>query len=409
MFQPLSHCGKVRRCKYKMAHKKYWLKKLIVVGILAVVLTTLLVLKNNVAVSEFMATTFARGWIWLFGNILGWIPISFYELFLIVAILALLLVIILMIANLCKRNFRRVVSTLLTTVIVVLSGVTLYTAVASFSYNREPLPEEILTEYSSNDFTYEEALLLAKYVINKANECYQLTEHDSNGNVVLPSFDQLNDMIIEEYKRLDCDYFSSFTPRAKRIINKRIMSEMHITGVFFAPFGEANVNGNENNLFTPGTIAHEMAHGKGVMRESDANMVKSYLLLTSQNPYLQYSGWVDCLSKAISMVSYYPEWTQDLRAELRNSVNPAIWKEISNYNNFYGQFTLFNDVGNFFNDIYLKLQGETDGVDSYVKPPVIQGTGQFTPDGEEIVVVRNFSDVQNLLITLYKQGKIVLQ
>ena len=274
------------------------------------------------------------------------------------------------------------------------------------TYNRNDLPADIYSQYSSKDLTYAEALEIANIIIDRANETFSATKHDTDGNIVYPfNFKELCDMMKEEYKRLDNRYFSSYTPSGKRIINKTIMSELHITGVFFAPFGEANVNGNENNLYLPHTLAHEIAHSKGVMKEFQADIVSCYVLLQSDNPYLSYGAYVQCLNSALNIVSLYP----DSKAHydlLEAKVNDAIYTERRNYTAFYSQFHHFDDLGDFLNDIYLKLQKQPDGSGSYVKPGEIIDTGNTDNDGRPIVEVVNFSGMQNLLITLYKQGKL---
>lgn len=391
-----------------MKNKNSIVTKLIVIGALGVLLAVLLLLKTNVAICEFFATTIARCWIWLTGHLLGWIPISFYELFLIVAISGLIVCIVIIIRYFCKRKPKQAVSLLLSIVIVALCGVNLYTSTASFSYDRQPLPKEILTDFSGNDLPYEEALAIANYVVDQVNELYESTPHDKDGNVIMPSLAELNDLLQEEYKRLNDvgnGYLSAFTPNAKGILNKRIMSEMHVAGVFFAPFGESNINVTRMDVYTPSTMAHELAHAKGVMRESDANTISAYLLLTSQNQYLRYSGYVYVMQNALSMVSAYRDSDADYFA-LRNRINRGVFAELSNYSKHWGQYTLLDDIGEFFNNIYLKLQGQTDGTGSYQKPPVIEGTGEKDEDGNEIIVVINFSNIQNVLINLYKQGQI---
>ena len=65
-----------------------------------------------------------------------------------------------------------------------------------------------------------------------------------------------------------------------------------------------------------------------------------------------------------------------------------------------------DDLGQWFNDLYLKLQKQEDGTGSYVKPPITEGTGEVDGSGNEIIYVVSFSGMQNLLINLYKQGKL---
>lgn len=389
-----------------MIERKSALKKLIVLLSLVALFVTLTLLSKSKAVCEFFASTFARAWIFVFGNIFGVLPFSGYELFLIAAIVLAVVFCVYLVIFLAKRRWNRLVSMLLIAAITVFSFLNIYTATASMTYNRNDLPADIYSQYSSKDLTYAEALEIANIIIDRANETFSATKHDTDGNIVYPfNFKELCDMMKEEYKRLDNRYFSSYTPSGKRIINKTIMSELHITGVFFAPFGEANVNGNENNLYLPHTLAHEIAHSKGIMKEFQADIVSCYVLLQSDNPYLSYGAYVQCLNSALNIVSLYP----DSKAHydlLEAKVNDAIYTERRNYTAFYSQFHHFDDLGDFLNDIYLKLQKQPDGSGSYVKPGEIIDTGNTDNDGRPIVEVVNFSGMQNLLITLYKQGKL---
>lgn len=381
--------------------------RLIVLGVLIVLFVTLTLLKNNQRVCELFARTFSRAWILVFGSALGWLPFSLYELFLIVAIVGAIVFIVLEIVFAAKHKWQALLSGALIVALSVFAFLNIYTATASFSYGRDSLPGEVYSEYSGDDLTYEQAVALAEAVINQLNADYHATEHDEEGNIVYPySFREVSDMLANEYKRLESSYFSSYTPRGKKIINKTIMSEMHITGVFFAPFGEANVNGYEvRNMYFPHTLAHEMAHGKGVMREYEANLVASYICLTSDNPYLRYGALVDCMYSAIGIVGLYPNSNAEY-SRLHSMIDAGIDTERANYSRFYGQFNTLSRIGSFFNDLYLKLNKQEDGTGSYYKPWEGVGTGDFDDDGHEIVQIINFSATQNLLIKLFKENRL---
>lgn len=389
-----------------MIARRNLIKKLIVLGVLAALFLILTLLSGNKAVCEFFAATFARAWIFVFGHIFGLLPFSCYELFLIAAIVSAVFFVVYLIIFTAKRKWNKLLSMILIAAIAVFSFLNIYTATASMTYNRNELPGEVYSQYSSNNLTYGEAIQLAEIIIDGANQAYEQTKHDANGNIEYPfDLDGLSDLIVEEYKRLDNDYFSAYTPKGKRIINKTIMSELHIVGVFFAPFGEANINGNENNLYLPQTLAHEIAHAKGVMREFQADIVSYYVLLQSDNPYLRYGAYVKCLASALQIVSLYPNSNADY-ARLESKIDRRIYAERKNYSEFYAQYNHLDNLGDFFNDLYLKLQKQPDGTGSYVKPGDIVDTGNVDNSGQPIVEVLSFSGVQNLLITLYKQGKI---
>lgn len=381
--------------------------KLIVSLVLLLVYVDLtVILGNSTQIAEWFARNFSRGWIAVWGTLTGWLPFSMYELFLIVAIVAAVVGVVFVIVWLCKRKWMRAVSLVLTVCICVTSFLTVYNVTAGYAYRRESLPSQVYTAQNPNKFDRDSAIAMAQLVVNELNKAYEQTPHDENGNVILPSIEQIHNDIAEEYKRIDgeqCNgYFNSYNPAVKQITNKWVMSQMHIVGVFFAPFGEANVNPNENNYNMPHSMAHEMAHGKGVMRENEANLVASYLLLTCDKPYLRYSALMKVYFSAISLVSMYPN-TNDAVALLRSSVRSEIYAEMSNYNKFWSQFTLIGDIGNWFNDIYLKLHKQ-NGTGSYVKPPISEDTGEKDDDGNPIVTIVSFSDTQSLLVMLYKQG-----
>lgn len=393
-----------------MIERKSLFKKLIALGTLIVLFVTLTLLSNNKVVCEFFASTFARAWIYVFGHISSVLPFSCYELFLIVAIVLAVLFVVMLIRFLANRKWNKLLSMVLITAITVLSFLNIYTATATMTYNRSELPQEIYQQQNSETFTYEEAVELAEIMVKCVNEAYLATEHDENDKIVYPdSYDikELSRLIDEAYAAMGCDYLSDYTPIGKKIINKTIMSELHIVGVFFAPFGEANINGYEESLNLPQTLAHEIAHSKGVMREYEAEIVSLCALLASDDPYLRYSAYSQCFSRAISLLTYFPNWSEKGDyTRLRNMVDKRIYQERSEASLFYSKFNHLDRLGEFFNDLYLKLQKQPDGTGSYSKPSDVVDTGQVDNTGNPIYHVISFSGIDNLLITMYKQSKL---
>ncbi len=382
--------------------KKKILNKIIVVATLALLLVVLSSLKDNASVCEFFATTFARAWIFLFGNILGWIPISFYELMLIVASIAIIFVVVLTICEIFQKKWISLLGLLLSCAIVTLSFVNIYTATASFSYNRDNLPVEVYTETKVDEVTYQDVLSMATNVIDKVNYAYENTQHDEDGNIVYPyNFAKLNKQLKKEFKKLPKDYFSTFTPTSKKMLNTTIMNELFLSGVFFAPFGEPNVSFSQMDVYLPVTVAHEMSHAKGVMRENEANLVAYYTLLTSEDLYLQYSALTSVMNSALHMVLLFPDSYGDYQ-KLMGKINPSIRKEVRNASVELSQYKLLGDIGDYFNDLYLKLQNQ-GGTNSYVKPPVVDTTPQLDSFGRPIIKIKKFSDTEYLLIHMYYQ------
>jgi hypothetical protein len=398
----------------KTTTKKTIIGKGIAAGILLAVVVALSLLKLSTSVSEWFTTHFARWWITIFGTLFGWLPISAYELFLILAAVYLLYFVITVIVRLSKKQRLRALSMTLTLIIVVFSFLSIYSATAGFAYNREPLPFNYY-EYSPDnlDFPREEAIDLVETVLFNLTILLNRMQRDAAGVTVAPyDVTELGRRIAVDFDRVlaDSSYFSSFNVAVKPILNRWIMSQMRISGVFFAPTGVATVNMTTANYHLPLTVAHEMAHGKGVMYETDADLVASYVCLQSTNPYILYSAYVNAYAVLYDLLSFYDDETTALRDEMYAAFDPArlISNEKRLSNEKWQKYTLFKDFGEKFNDFYLKLQGESNGTGSYLDgtthdtEPIVDGnTGEVI--GEKVVYL---SRALRLIMRMYLDGKI---
>lgn len=377
---------------------------LIAAGANAAILAILLILRTNSTVSEWMASHFSRGWVSLFSRITSIFPFSLYETFLYVVIIGIVALIVTAIVFFCKRAAFRALTFIMVIVLAGLVFGNIYTLSAGFSYYRaQPTLPYYEAEYLGDD-QKEELIALATFMTEDFNYVARKMERDNSGKTIGMPVEELSKLLIEEYKRLDeFDYYSSFTPRAKTIASKNIMSNMHITGVFFAPFGEANVNPLTPSSNMPVTMAHELAHSKGAMRESDANLVAYYITLTSENEYLRYSGYMACYSYLMTIVYSFDKnkWL-----DLYDSWDPVIDKEIALNNAFWSEYDLLDKITDAFNDLYLKLQGQKDGTGSYTEPtlpPDIVEIPSPDPDGGMITETRyNLNTVQKMMLKALK-------
>ena len=141
------------------------------------------------------------------------------------------------------------------------------------------------------------------------------------------------------------------------------------------------------------------------MREYEADIVSCYVCLTSDDPYIRYGALVHCMYTAIAMVELYPN-TNDKVTELVNMIDPNVITEWRHDSEKWAKYDLLDKIGEFFNNLYLKLNGQS-GTDSYTKPGDNVITDEKDDEGDVVVYVANFSDMQNLLITLNRQGKLI--
>lgn len=77
---------------------------------------------------------------------------------------------------------------------------------------------------------------------------------------------------------------------AKGMLFSRVMSLVDFTGFFFPLTAEANVNTDFPSSLFPSTVAHELAHQRGVAKEQEANFVAVLACLDYGDPAYVYSA-----------------------------------------------------------------------------------------------------------------------
>lgn len=378
----------------------------IAAGVLAAVLAILLLLRLNEGVAEWMAANVSRGWISIMSRITGIFSFSLYETMLYVMIIAAIALITTAIVFFCKKAAMRACTYLMIILLVALSFGDVYTLSAGFAYFREDVDLPFYDREYISESQKEEIFELAEFMVDDFN--YLSGKMARNDGMTISPYtnSELSKKLTDEYKRLDSDYFSDFTPRAKSIMSKNIMSHMHITGVFFAPFGEANVNPLTPASDMPVTMAHELAHSKGVMREDEANLVAYWLLITSEDEYLRYSGYCGCYYRLFPILAYFDSKRS---SELYAKIDGAVFTEERLASEFWASYTLFDGITEAFNDLYLKLQGQKEGTGSYFEPNLepgeIEVPGETEGEPPHVETAFLLNNVQRMMIKAIEERK----
>ncbi len=376
---------------------------------LAVLLTVLLAVRLNESVAEWCTTHISKYIVFVMGHITSVLPFSLYEWTLILVIAGVIALVVLAIVGLCKKKYFAVLKGICIFSVVAIAFGNLYTLSAGFAYYRKPL------EIERSETVYKGDILLdiANGFADDMNALSAQLPRDENGNVISPySVGELAEKLREEYKRLDGDYFFSYTPKAKKLVNGWFMTSSGFTGVSFLPFGEPNVNGMTPASDLPQTMAHELAHTKGVMRENEANLTAYWLLLSSDDPYLRYCGYFATLGTMYSAVAIGNNYDFEKADEFWQNVAPEFKKEQSNATEFWlnyrGPFAFLTDfldrAGRWFNDLYLKINGADDGEGSYNNPWDIIETPVIDPDTGETIITYEpvYSEIHKIYFAIYE-------
>lgn len=144
----------------------------------------------------------------------------------------------------------------------------------------------------------------------------------------------------------------------------RLMSRMDFTGFYCAYTGESNVNIDSPACLLPSTVAHELAHQRGVASEQECNFLAVLASTTSGDPAYIYSGWLmGYIYLGNALYSCDPETYYTIRQSLPETVQADLA-----YNNAYwAQFrdSAVQKVSNKVYDSVLKAYGDERGIQSY--------------------------------------------
>lgn len=306
---------------------------------------------------------FARGVTRFIGFVLNtftnYIPVSFYEftaLFLIAGGISLAAVILVLTA---KKRFALVRVYLYRLVSAVVA------VVAAFGLTYAPMYER----YSSLDalgltlaeVNEEKIYAAAEYFVNLLAETSSSLSRDKDRNVLPTS--EFNDLASEfnaGFDKLNSDYFNGYKVIPKKVSMSVPMSYLGITGIYFPFYAESNLNVNVPPYTLPFTMAHEMAHAKGISRENEANGVAYALCLYSSDSYIRYSGLMNASAYLINRLN------EEKYQELVNKLPEEILAEYANANAHYEKYEgVIDEISSFFNDLFLKSNGVQSGISSY--------------------------------------------
>ena len=306
---------------------------------------------------------FARGvtrWLsGLLGLISNAVPVSLYEIAALLLVFGAVFLLVQLAVLLRQRRFARLREVLCRLLAAGLGVLLAFGALYAPLYGRKTVFDAL--DLSETQVTREGVRAAAGYYIEALNALSARMRRDEDGNVIAAhSLAELSDLLNAEYGRQGGGYFSPYFVRVKGVALSVPMSYLGITGIYMPFFAEANVNVNIPAYSLPVTMAHEMAHAKGVAQEGQANIVAYALCLRSEEAALRYSG---LMSAAAALLNALPQ--EEFEA-LYGQLSPAVRREYANASAHYQKYEgLIDSISSFFNDLFLKANGVPGGIESY--------------------------------------------
>lgn len=216
----------------------------------------------------------------------------------------------------------------------------------------------------SHPVSVEELEDVTRYFVELANQYSGQVVRDSEGVYTVDVEDLL------DRSQTLCHEVQALFPclegpdlRAKPVVFSRFMSRINYTGFFFPYTAEANVNVDSPLCMLPSTIAHELAHQRGVAGEDEANFVAVLACLESGDPDFIYSAALMAyvyLGNALNRTDYQTWY------DVYYSLNEDVRRDLQENNRYWAAFeTKMAEVSEQIYETFLRTYGDDRGMQSY--------------------------------------------
>src|SRR5207253_8453736 len=106
----------------------------------------------------------------------------------------------------------------------------------------------------------------------------------------------------------------------------------------------------------------EMAHQRGIARESEANFVAFLVCINSSDPFIRFSGYRNGLGVVLELFRKEPEKAKDLVRQL----GPGFREDSRRAALFWAKASgLIGQIGSRINDLYLRANRVKSGTADY--------------------------------------------
>ena len=218
--------------------------------------------------------------------------------------------------------------------------------------------------FKEDKISTEQLETVTRYFAEMCNDYSSSVPRDGAGEccldrkAVLARSDMVYANAVKDYPALDGP-----VTRAKGIIHSKIMSLVDFTGFFFPFTAEATVNMESPSVDLPATVAHELAHQRGVSREQEANFCAVLASLYYGDPEYVYSAAVMAYTH-LSNALYKED--HDAWEEIFASLDAAVVTDLRGINAYWKSYeTPVADVSNAVYEGFLQSYGQELGLKSY--------------------------------------------
>ena len=332
------------------------------IGAVLIVLHRLL--RGNTALMRSLSARFVRPTLQSLGLRSAKLPFSAAELLIVLAVVGLLLYILYCLKRILRfqkplRQLYRLVMTPVCLALAVYGGFCLLWG--TYYYGDDFVTQSGL---EMKDVSTADLRTVTAWFAGLSNTYSAYVPRDEDGvcatdrKAVLERSARLYNGLEEDFPCLDGPGL-----RAKSIGCSRLLSYLDFTGFFFPFTGEANVNIDFPPSLFASTVAHELAHQRGVAKEQEANFVAVVACLHNGDPDYVYSAALLAYSHLSNAL-----YSADRLAwqEIYNSLDEAVLRDFAANQQYWQTFkTPVQSVADTVYEGFLQSYDQNLGLRSY--------------------------------------------
>lgn len=251
------------------------------------VLTVLLVLVAKLCKSAFFAVypKVSRALIGVLAEITSVVPFAVWEL--VAAGLILWFFVSLFLAVFRGRIIKWLTGVLLAAMIAAFWFVSVW----GLNYFAPKMNERL--GLSDTQYDVRQLREVTEYFRDRANETAETVERDENGVMLAGDFDDLAVRAGDGYRTLaeNMECFDGSTARVKRLLTSKLLGKTGTSGIFLAFTGESGVCSTTFSASVPYTMCHEIGHRMAFAREDEANFAAFLACMENGRDDFVYSGY----------------------------------------------------------------------------------------------------------------------
>lgn len=310
---------------------------------------------------------FNKWTIQMLSKLTGFIPFSLFEWLLYFIVISLITYFIILFIHLIQspQKWRPILGgftlNLLSTTSLLYF---LFTILWGLNYYQLPLEDTFNLKVGT--YSTEELITLYEKLIHKTNNArVKVLETDEGIFKTNETSQQIFKRAPLGYKQASLIYplLKGDYGLPKGVSLSNVMSYTNITGIYSPFTAEANVNVSVPETTLLFTTMHEMAHQRGFANENEANFIAYLTCIFHPDIDFQYSGYLNALSyvnRALGKVN------REKLIQLNEQLSEGVRRDLSYQSAYWKQFEgKVEETFTQMNETYLKLNGVSDGVQSY--------------------------------------------